>query len=321
VARIYTVAWSQPRADGPTSEGRARVAYFTSMYATPRIGSRVSSRISVRVWLGFGSLAVTIASASGGAQRADSVRQAAMPRIIGVYDSRTGDPLSGVEVRDMFSGTYAVTSATGTAPIGFVDFHGHAGLIQLRKLGYAAKQVVVPRGDTVSITEVLEPAIELEPMVTNETYRIDRDAGRWEGLEQRCRSSDVTCIRSDALDAKPGANLADFLIRANGVTMGACGGAGGLGLTRGAQRSTQCGKIAMHSAVIPPAYCQPTFFVNGFEWDSHTGAPTDLAPNRPAEAPYTPINVKAVEVYPSDKPRPLRFQGNPTCGAVVIWTK
>ena len=164
----------------------------------------------------MGSLVVTIATATVGAQRADSLRQARTPRIIGVYDARTGDPLPGVEVRDMFSGTYAVTSATGTAPIGFVDFHGHAGLIQLRKLGYAAKQVVVPRADTVSITEVLDPAVELAPVVTNETYRIDRDAGRWEGFEQRCHSHDVTCIRSDALGDKPSANLADFLMRADG---------------------------------------------------------------------------------------------------------
>jgi len=292
-----------------------------SMRVIVRIRPRIRPRIGARVSLVAGSAAVALAAGRGGAQRADSARPAPAPRMIGVYDSRTGDPLPGVEVRDMFSGTYAVTTATGTAPIGFVDFHGEAGLIQLRKLGYAAKQIVVSRGDTVSITEVLEPAVELAPVVTNERYRIDRDAGRWEGFDQRCHSKDVTCIRSDALDAKPGANIADFLVRADGVMVGACGGAGGLGLTRGAQRSTQCGKIAMHSVVIPPAYCQPTFFVNGFEWDSHMGAPVDLAPNRPAEGPYTPTNVKGVEVYPPDKPRPLRFQGDPLCGAVVIWTK
>ena len=310
MARIYTTA-------APTSDSDARIAYFKNM----RVTARVRFCIDPRASLWTGSAAVVIAAASGQAQRADSLRPTASPRIIGVYDSRTGDPLPGVEVRDMFNGTYAVMTPTGTAQVGFFAFHGDAGLIELRKLGYAAKQVVVPRTDTMSITEVLDPAVDLAPMVTNETYRIDRDAGRWEGFEQRCRSTDVTCIRNDALDAKPGANLADFLVRADGVTIGACGGSGGLGLTRGAQRSTQCGKIAMHSTVIPPSYCQPTFFVDGFAWDPHMGPPTDLSPNRPAEGPYTPTNVKGVEVYPPAKPRPLRFQGDPLCGAVVIWTK
>jgi hypothetical protein len=31
--------------------------------------------------------------------------------------------------------------------------------------------------------------------------------------------------------------------------------------------------------------------------------------------------VKGVEVYMSEQNRPLRFTGDPTCGAIVIWTK
>jgi hypothetical protein len=185
-------------------------------------------------------------------------------------------------------------------------------------LGYEAKQLVVSRADTASITEILERAITLPPVITTEKYRIDRDAGRWDGFEQRCQSKSVTCFRNEDLEKKPAANLADFLIRANGVTIGSCAGGRGAG---SAHRNGQCGKIAMKPAVIPPAFCQPTFFVDGFEWNSHMGAPTDLAPNTPAEAPYTPTNVKAVEVYPAERPRPLRFQGDPQCGAVVIWTK
>ena len=77
----------------------------------------------------------------------------------------------------------------------------------------------------------------------------------------------------------------------------------------------------MRSLVIPPSYCQPTFFVDGYEWDSHMSPPTDLTPHKPAQGPYTPGNVKAVEVYPPERPRPLRFEGDPACGAVVIWTR
>lgn len=40
------------------------------------------------------------------------------------------------------------------------------------------------------------------------------------------------------------------------------------------------------------------------------------------EAAFTPANVRAIEVYPPEKPRPTRFLGSDeNCGAVVMWTK
>jgi hypothetical protein len=251
------------------------------------------------------------------AQSPDSSRRASAPRIIGVFDSRTGEPLPGVQVRDGFSGTYATTTLTGTARLSFLTFRGDAALVELRKLGYEAKQVIVSRADTTPITEILEPAVSLAPMVTTETYRIDRDAGLWLGFEQRCQSKSVTCFKHDDLEKKISANLADVLVHATGITVGSCGGGRGR-----AQRNGQCGKIAMRPNLIPPAFCQPTFFIDGFEWNASVGAPIDLAPGAPPAAPFIPANVKGVEVYPPDRARPLRFQGgDPTCGVVVIWTK
>ena len=237
-------------------------------------------------------------------------------RIIGVFDTKTGAPLQGVQVRDAFSGTFAVTTVTGTVRLAYLTFRGAAALVDLRKLGYQAKQIVVTAADSTPITETMDPIVALAPVVTTEKYRIDRDAGTWEGLLDRCESKSVTCIGPVELEKRLSANLADVLIHADGITIGSCGGG-----PRNSSRSGQCGKIAMRPTTVPPSYCQPTFFVDGHEWNSRGGAPADLAPGRPAEAPYTPSNVKAIEVYPSDKPRPLRFQGDPTCGAVVIWTK
>lgn len=260
-----------------------------------------------RVVAGLASLAAC--SSPSMSQAPDSARVST--RIIGVFDARTGEPLPGVQVRDSFSGTYAVTTAAGMVRLDYLTYRGGAALVELRRLGYDAKQLVVSRADTVSITEIMEPVATLAPAVTTEKYRIDRDAGMWDGFEVRCQSRSVTCIRAAELEKRATSNLADLLIRADGVTMGSCAN----------RRSAQCGKIAMKPVVIPPAYCQPTFFVDGFEWNSRMGAPADLSPGKPAEAPYTPTNVKAVEVYPPEKPRPLRFQGDPACGVVVIWTK
>ena len=41
----------------------------------------------------------------------------------------------------------------------------------------------------------------------------------------------------------------------------------------------------------------------------------------PPTAPYIASNVKGVEVYPTGRPRPQRFEGDPHCGAIVVWTK
>jgi TonB-dependent Receptor Plug Domain len=244
------------------------------------------------------------------AQVADSAHPAP-GRLIGVFDSESGRPVEEVQVRDVFSGVYVLTTATGTARMAFLTFRGAAAIVQLRKIGYEPKQLVLSRGDTTPITETMERVTTLPTVVTTAKYRIDRDEGRWGGFAQRCRSGSATCIGEEEMAKRPSANLADLLVNAPGITIGAC--------SKGTGRDGQCGRIAMRSTTIPPSYCKPTMFVDGFEW--HIDSPIDMVPGRPAEAPFTPTNVKAVEVYASERVRPLRFTGDPTCGAIVIWTK
>jgi hypothetical protein len=251
------------------------------------------------------------------AQSYDSTRATRM-KIIGVFDPRSGEPIAGVLVRDIFTGTSVVTSATGTARLDFISYRGGAAIVQLQKVGFEAKQIFVNRGDTNSVTEVLEPATALAPMVTTEKYVIARDAGLREGFAMRCTSKSVTCFDAREIEKHPLANVADLLIHAEGVTLGGCGGGKGKWM---ANRNGLCNTIAMKPTAIPPAFCYPTFFIDGFEWDSSMGSPIDSMPGHPAVGAFTPSNIVAIEVYPPEKPRPLRFSGNPICGAVVIWTK
>ena len=234
-------------------------------------------------------------------------------RLLGVFDATTGQPLAGVQVRDLFSGAYAVTTRTGTVRLGFLSFRGSAAVVELMKLGYEPKSVVVARGDTASITEILEPVATLAPVVTTETYRLDRDEGHWAGFDRRCQQTTVTCFRDSDLVAKASWNMADVLLRARGITLGPC--------SSDSTRNTECGRVAMHSAVIPPGYCEPSVFVDGFLWNPHAGSAIDERPHTPPTAPFTPADVKGIEVYSTEMPRPLRFEGDPFCGAVVIWTK
>jgi len=245
-------------------------------------------------------------------------------RMIGVYDAQTGEPIPEVQVRDAFSGSFVVTSATGTARLDFITYRGIAAIVELRKMGYEAKQVVVSQ-DTASVTEVLTRATQLAPMVTTETYRLDLDPGLRGGFEQRCEAKLVTCYRDDDLAKHAVGNVADLLIHAYGIVLGSCGTGATISLGRGVadrSRSTQCGKIAMRPLTIPPAFCSPTIFVDGHEWPATGGPAIDLSPGKPSTAALDPTAITKIEVYPSEKPRPLRFQGSdPTCGAVVIWTK
>lgn len=240
-------------------------------------------------------------------------RSAPTAPLIGVYDAATGDALSGVQVRDEFSGTYALTSSTGTARMSFLSFRGAASVVRLMKLGYEPKTIIIAEGDTTPRTEVLERVTTLAPVVTTERYRLDRDLGQWDGFARRCAQHAITCFADSALAVRASSNMADLLVRATGITIGACG--------MDKTRNSQCGRVSMRSAVIPPAYCEPSIFVDGYLWNPHVTSPIDMRPGPPPAAPFTPSNVKGVEVYPTDEPRPLRFQGDPMCGAIVIWTK
>jgi hypothetical protein len=242
------------------------------------------------------------------AQTSDSARRAPR-RIIGVFDGHSGEPIAGVQVRDVLTGTSVLTTETGTASLGFVAFRGDAALVELRKIGYDVTRIVVARGDT-AITEIMEPITELAAVVTNERYRIDRDPGTWASFEQRCQSRSVTCIRDDELEKRQTSNMATVLVRVDGITIGSC------------PNRDFCGKVVMKPTMIPPRFCSPTFYVDGGMWDSRMGPPIDLVPGSAPNGVYTPANVKAVEVYPPERPRPMRFQGgDPACGAVIIWTK
>ncbi|HEY4306758.1 MAG TPA: hypothetical protein VGM82_19970 [Gemmatimonadaceae bacterium] len=241
-------------------------------------------------------------------------------RIIGIYDVRTGEPIPGVVVREVFSGASVITTAHGLARLDFVVYRGQATVIELQKLGYEAKQIVLSRGDTNSVTEVLEPATTLAPVVTTEKFQITRDAGLYEGFAMRCQEKLVTCFDPAEIAKHPVANIADLLIKSFGVTMGACGSS-----PTGKASDTRhglCNSIAMHPSVIPPAYCFPNIFIDGYLWNTTNGLPIDSRPGGAPNASFTASNVKAIEVYPSEKPRPMRFVGgDETCGAVVIWTK
>lgn len=147
------------------------------------------------------------------AQSHDSTHAAGI-KIIGVFDARSGDPVAGVTVRDVLSGERVVTTATGTARLDFVLYRGAAAIVQLQKVGFEVKQIVVSRADTSSVTELLEPATALAPVVTTEKYVITRDAGLRDGFSVRCTSKSVTCFDAAEIEKHP--LFREFGVRSGG---------------------------------------------------------------------------------------------------------
>src|SRR4051812_24778562 len=94
--------------------------------------------------------------ASGSVQPQASAPVRVSGRIVGVYDDQSGEPLEGVEIRNLFNGWSVLTTATGTALLSFVDTTG--AILSLKKVGYNPLTTVVKNSpqDTTPVTLVLK---------------------------------------------------------------------------------------------------------------------------------------------------------------------
>jgi hypothetical protein len=268
------------------------------------------------------ALAVTLLVAAplgASAQRgADSTRPAPIHgRLLGVYDEQTGAPIVGALVSDALTGDHTTTSGTGTVSLWFVRAKG--SIVEVRKLGYEPWSSVIDPADTVPVTVVLKKVTQLAPTLTMAAPNIAKDPGLREGFERRCQTIGVTCVREDVIDTHADRTIGDLIARAPGIV---CGHGPGCGILMHSLVPTGSGvPTAGRGAPAGASLCVPTYFIDGHVWDVHSLQMPIDNPGATSSAPFTPSTVKQVEVYSPEVPRPLRFAGNPICGAIVIWTK
>jgi hypothetical protein len=116
-------------------------------------------------------VAVAIAGAVG-AQSPAAARPASVGRIIGVFDEASGKPIEGAQVRDLATGSWAATTATGTVDLFFAK--ASTVLVRITKLGYEPLTLPVENSTesslplTLTLKAIAQP---VEPMVTTATRR------------------------------------------------------------------------------------------------------------------------------------------------------
>jgi hypothetical protein len=272
------------------STGRLWLIAFAGVCITER-ASNLSAQVTPPV-------AVPTASSA----KSDSVLKLKRVQLLGVFDER--GPADSVEVIDLVGDKTTRTPSSGTIPLGWQSRMNDSSAIQIRKIGYADTVLVLGPKDTTDITVVIRKIATALPTVTT-TTRVDliRDAGMRDGIANRCAYIRVSCVREAELLARPVYMISDFLKRVDGILGGNCNPG----------RPERC-SVSMHSTGA--GKCVPTYFLDGHEW-----SPLGVSALGQIQTAFGPSEIRAIEVYRSEQPKPLRFEGKPGCGSIVIWTK
>jgi hypothetical protein len=86
-------------------------------------------------------------------------------RILGVFNSQTGEPIEGVDVVDLYAHVTAVTTRTGTVSLAFLPEGG--SMLRIQKIGFkpVTQVVVISPVDTVPITVLMDATVTTLPTV------------------------------------------------------------------------------------------------------------------------------------------------------------
>ena len=130
------------------------------------------SRIALPVMLALAG--VVLGAPRRARAQSDSVRGLVVrTRVIGIFDSETGEPIDSAEVKDILTGLSALTTPTGTVALP-MDTSG--AFLRVRKMGYNMTTVLVANGaaDTLPITLVLDRVGQMMPTVITRAHGVAR---------------------------------------------------------------------------------------------------------------------------------------------------
>ncbi|HEX4681581.1 MAG TPA: hypothetical protein VH277_02665 [Gemmatimonadaceae bacterium] len=223
-------------------------------------------------------------------------------RLMGIYDEASGDPIEGVEVRDLFSGTSALTTKTGTVSLFFVPDGG--SLVRIRKLGYEMQTfpVSISPVDTVPLTVVLRKAVQLPAVVVRDSAT-PNVSGPLRGALQRMKSGAGGHFIDEAEMRKWDESTMANALRSK--MPGMVSTPGPRGETFFVSGRSPC-RIALSGCKRPD--CFVTVYIDGVR-----------AALRPDFARLSPNDYAMAEFYAGGADQPPEYPGD--CGSLLLWSR
>ncbi len=251
------------------------------------------------------SAAPRVARSQATPQGAPPTARANTPRLLvraaGVFDGDSGDPVEGVELRDMLTGRVVTTSHVGVAALVFADTT--RTIIALRKVGYAPHVQIVttsPR-DTTPLTLVIYRTSQRLPTVVVTDSSIHFISAYLRGFEERRRAGLGYFVTDAQLRKNENWTMAD-IVRANvpGVT-----------IQEGRTKFSSDAQFVVTAR--GPASCYPDVYIDGVlavkdgpGVDLHNFSATDFA---------------GVEFH-TGATAPPEYSGTGSgCGVLLLWTR
>lgn len=250
-------------------------------------------------------LAASSVAAQDSARAKPRATQAAYRnRLLGAFDERSGEPIDGLEVIDIASGTTALTTRTGTVSLAFLP--EGTSLVRLRKLGYApmTMSVAISPADTSPLTIIMKRSAQELPAVVTKDSASPYLSPALRGFDERMRAHlGGQFVAESTLRKMDSDVLSDVLRRFHGAT-----------LVHGnfvSTRKSTSGPVLLGAR--PGLNCDVAVYENGVKRASRD--PID----------FDRVNVSdyaGVEFYAGPETYPAWI--SPTdndCGVLLLWTR
>lgn len=265
------------------------------------------------------SLAMLLLSLAAANLPAQNVVPSYRARLLGVFDETTGEPVEGVRVLDLVSGSSVQTTSTGTVSLRFLPEGG--SLVRLTKVGYQPRTmtVAISPSDTTPITLVMARIAELPKVVTTDSAP-HYTSPALRGFEERRKFESGYFITESELRKNEGRLLANLLMsKAPGVRIRA--GSTNASYLMASARCASGGPPQVYLDGVPLATAGPPPTTRTRSTSSGA-APADLvmAPFNLNE--FQISELAAVEYYPDNEVAPIQFEHTSRrCGALLLWTR
>ena len=234
-------------------------------------------------------------------------------RLLGVFDEESGNPIAGVEVMDLATGTSALTTSTGTVLLAFLAPGENS--VRIRKLGYGVQEMMVtlsPR-DTTPLTIVMKRVTELPAVVTKDAA-VHHISPALRAFDERMKHKTTGYFITDSiLRREDNRTLANMLIaHAPGVSIAQRSGSANFLLK--SPRCTNGGPPDVYIDGVKLAHMPDPRWTQRRNVDPNT-IPIDLSQFQVSE-------LGAVEWYPDNATMPAEFSGTSAgCGALMLYTR